>query len=122
MVCSDYNASSAFKMPSAPGLMLLGETWLQRMVPSPSRTNNARWLFPWEVNARLPGITGGMYGRLVAEYRDLPDDAFAERVQSFRRLDADAADACVAEGGDPYRIRYNDFMAVRSKAGAEDGD
>jgi radical SAM superfamily enzyme YgiQ (UPF0313 family) len=80
----------------------------------------ARWLFPWSVNARLPGATGAMYASLVATFRAMPDAAFEEAAREFRRVDAEVAGWAAAAGGDPYRIRYNDFMAVRAGAGAED--
>src|SRR5581483_1290467 len=34
--------SRAWRTPSAPGLTPMGETWLQRTTPSPSRTKSAR--------------------------------------------------------------------------------
>src|SRR6185295_8923321 len=39
-------SSSAARIPSAPGLTLLGETKLQLTTPSPSSTNSARRLVP----------------------------------------------------------------------------
>ena len=39
-------SSSARRIPSAPGFTPLGETKLQRTMPAPSMTNNARSLVP----------------------------------------------------------------------------
>src|SRR5260370_27479681 len=39
-------SSSARRIPSAPGFTPLGETQLQRTMPTPSMTNNARSLVP----------------------------------------------------------------------------
>src|SRR5258708_35110934 len=39
-------SSSARRIPSAPGFTPLGETKLQRTIPAPSMTNNARSLVP----------------------------------------------------------------------------
>src|SRR5881628_2888025 len=45
-VRSPATASRARRMPSAPGLAPTGKTELQRIIPSPSMTNNARSLNP----------------------------------------------------------------------------
>jgi len=79
-----------------------------------------RRLLPWEVNARLPGRVGALYGSLVGTFRAMPDAAFEEAVKDFRRVDAEVAGWAASAGGDPYRIRFNDFMAVRAGAAAED--
>jgi hypothetical protein len=72
------------------------------------------------VNARIPGVTGERYGALVAEHLALDDRAFEAAAAEVRRVDAETYEEVRAAGGDPYRIRYNDFMAVRAGAGAED--
>lgn len=78
--------------------------------------HRTRWLFPWFVNARLPDPVGSLYAARVEEWMALDDGAFAGKARSFREEDARAAAVAAARGGEPYRILYNDFMAVRPGA------
>ncbi|MHC4598745.1 MAG: B12-binding domain-containing radical SAM protein [Planctomycetota bacterium] len=84
------------------------------------RVHRARWLFPWHVNARLPDPVGKRYAALVRDFEAMDDGEFTRSVADFRTVDGEIGEAAAAAGGDPYRIRYNDFMAVRSGTGAED--
>lgn len=77
-------------------------------------------LFPWHVNARLEPPVGPRYARLVEIFMAMSPGEFAAATSDFRALDARMAAEMEAAGGDPYRIRFNDFMAVRAGAGAED--
>ncbi len=93
----------------------LGET-MNRLV------RRARWTFPWHVNARLPEPTGSFYAGKVEAFHAMDEETFAGKTETFREIDARFADEAEATGGDPYRIRFNDFMAVRRGGAAEDGE
>jgi anaerobic magnesium-protoporphyrin IX monomethyl ester cyclase len=125
-----FPGTRAYEMAAADGSLdaarmrgldnFFGESCLD-LGPEMNRlVQRSRWLFPWSVNARLPGPTGKLYASLVETFRAMPEAAFEEASRDFRRLDAEVAGWAASAGGDPYRIRYNDFMAVRAGAGAED--
>ena len=80
----------------------------------------ARKTFPWCVNAAAPGRSGRFWSSAVETFHAMPDAEFEKAAADFRRIDAELAAFDAAAGGDPYRIRFNDFMAVRPGGGAED--
>ncbi|MHC5035886.1 MAG: B12-binding domain-containing radical SAM protein [Planctomycetota bacterium] len=78
-----------------------------------------RWTFPWHVNALLPGPVGERYAPLVKRFEEMSDKEFEATAGDVRQIDEAVSSEALEAGEDPYRIRFNDFMAIRRGAGAE---
>jgi len=70
--------------------------------------------FPWQVNARLGGESGRLYGSLVDAVNGLEEAEFARVADQIIGFDAALSRVLSVAGVPHYEIKYNEFMAVKA--------
>jgi len=70
--------------------------------------------FPWQVNARLGGDCGHVYGSLVDAVDKLAEQDFALVADQIISFDGALSRVLSAAGVPHYEVKYNEFMAVKA--------
>jgi hypothetical protein len=70
--------------------------------------------FPWQVNARLGGESGRLYGNLVDAVDRLEEAEFPRFAEQMIGFDGALSRVLSAAGVPHYEIKYNEFMAVKA--------